>query len=397
MMFWSEEMESVWKRLEELFGKLIVRIVDFQNDWDRCDPIWRFCWQTRKGKWYEAKISHYNGVYFFVNCGERWYEDSWIWEVKPGEFCREYDSGAHERHPWPRVEDLEDMLAWLDRVEKDWMSVYRKVEKEWPNRRRNGSVSRAVVERYVKDFPRQGELAGKEIVEKFCAIVEGKYYEVQGKASARFYREEMTAGDYLDLVGIGLEATRDANRRKDGKMTGADYYSMNGYNMSSGTILEVPRDSPEEFRKWIKEEEPYGWHDGGHQFWIGPGRIHLSVGLRKPEWAKKEMYEIHLSAWFAWTAYNLARMAVAFYERGIHVRLRDSEAIRKALLAEDTLAIVEDEGDTRYAGHNGEFETIRLSEIGSRYATIKDFVTWKRQPILRPRVYNYNPIITERL
>lgn len=207
----------------------------------------------------------------------------------------------------------------------------------------------------------------------------------------------MTAGDYLDLVGIGLEATRDANRRKDGKMTGADYYSMNGYNMSSGTILEVPRDSPEEFRKWIKEEEPYGWHDGGHQFWIGPGRIHLSVGLRKPEWAKKEMYEIHLSAWFAWTAYNLARMAVAFYERGIHVRLRDSEAIRKALLAEDTLAIVEDEGDTRYAGHNGEFETIRLSEIGSRYATIKDFVTWKRQPILRPRVYNYNPIITERL
>lgn len=186
MMFWSEEMESVWKRLEELFGKLIVRIVDFQNDWDRCDPIWRFCWQTRKGKWYEAKISHYNGVYFFVNCGERWYEDSWIWEVKPGEFCREYDSGAHERHPWPRVEDLEDMLAWLDRVEKDWMSVYRKVEKEWPNRRRNGSVSRAVVERYVKDFPRQGELAGKEIVEKFCAIVEGKYYEVQGRRRRGF-------------------------------------------------------------------------------------------------------------------------------------------------------------------------------------------------------------------
>ena len=45
--------------------------------------------------------------------------------------------------------------------------------------------------------------------------------------------------------------------------------------MPYGTILKVPRDSPEEFWKWIKEKEPYGWHDGGHQFWIGPGRIHL--------------------------------------------------------------------------------------------------------------------------
>ena len=89
-------------------------------------------------------------------------------------------------------------------------------------------------------------------------------------------------------------------------------------------------------------------------------------------------------------------MAVAYYERGIHVDLYDYEEIRKALLAEDELAIVHRGGDIRYAGHNGAFESIFLSDIGSRYATLKEFVRWNRLPILRPREYGYNPIFKER-
>ena len=87
----------------------------------------------------------------------------------------------------------------------------------------------------------------------------------------------------------------------------------------------------------------------------------------------------------------------AFYERGIHVALYDYENIRKALLAEDELAIVESGGDTRYAGHHGAFESIFLSDIGSRYTLLKDFVRWNRLPILRPREYLYNPIVKDRL
>ena len=69
MMLFDEEAKVLLKQLEKLFKKLVVRIVDFQNDWDRCDPIWRFCWQNRKGKWFETRISYYNGVYFIVNWG----------------------------------------------------------------------------------------------------------------------------------------------------------------------------------------------------------------------------------------------------------------------------------------------------------------------------------------
>ena len=396
MMWFNDEAEAYRKRLEKLFKRLVARIVDFQNDWDRCDPIWRFCWQDRRSKWYKVQLSHYNDVYFVVNFGESWYRDSWIWEVKPGEFCREHDNGSHNHHPWPRVEQLEDMLNWLDLVGKDWLGVYRKVEKEWPNERRNGFVPRAIVHRYVPKFPRQDKLAGEETVRKFCEIVESKYYSPYRDGEKRFYRKEMTAGDYLELVRIGLDATVDAERLRDKPMTGEDYYRMNSYNRSFGSILDVPRDSPEEFRKWIKEEEPYGWHDGGHQFWIGPGRIHLSVHLKKTDRGKEELYNVALSACFSWTAYNLARMAVAYYERGIHVDLYDYEEIRKALLAEDELAIVHRGGDIRYAGHNGAFESIFLSDIGSRYATLKEFVRWNRLPILRPREHGYNPIFKER-
>ena len=103
-----------------------------------------------------------------------------------------------------------------------------------------------------------------------------------------------------------------------------------------------------------------------------------------------------LSARFAWTAYNLARMAVAFHDRGIDVYLYDYENIREALLAEDDLAIVERGGDTRYAGHNGAFESIWLSDIGSRYVALKEFVRWNPLPMLRPREHRYNPIIEEK-
>jgi len=396
-MWMDDEAKAYVKRLEKMFGKLITRIVDFQNDWDRCDPIWRFCWKDRGRKWYEAKISYYEGVYYFINFGESWYDDSWIWEVKPGEFCKEYDRGAHERHPWPQVEQLEDLLKWLDRVERDWMSVCRMVEKEWPNDRRDGFVPRAVVYRYVPNFARQDKLAGEKTVRKFCEIVEGKYYSPRYDEEKRFYRKEMTAGEYLELIRVGLEATVDARRLKGRAMTGEDYYKMNSYNGSSGTILKVPRNSPKEFRRWIDGKFPDCSHDGGHQFWVGPGRIHLSVDRDKPCGENEEMYKVSLSACFSWTAYNLARMAVAFYEHGDHVDLCDYEAIRKALLAEDDLAIVEQGGDTRYAGHNGAFESIWLSEIGSRYANIRDFVRWNPLPMLRPREHHYNPIFTERL
>lgn len=393
-MIWLNDKAKAYLKVQERhFEKLVARIVDFQNDWDGCDPVWRFCWQDRKRKWYKTCISYYNGVYFVANTGDSRYRNSWVWEIKPNEFCREYDDGSREHHPWPEVGQLEDMSGWLDLIEKDWLLVWRKVEKEWPKDRRSGFVPRAVVHRYVPKFPRQGELAGEETVRKFCEIVESKYYSPYRDKEPEAYLKDMTAGDYLELVRIGLEATVDALRDPDRPMSGADYYSKNAYNFSSGTILDVPRDSSEEFRKWLKEEEPYGWHDGGHQFWIGPGRIHLGVHLEKPHGSKAEVYKVSLCANFAWTAYNLARMAVAYHERGIYVDLHDYEEIRKVLLAEDELAIVEHGGDTRYAGHNGAYESIWLSDIGSRYASLKDFVRWNRLPMLRPREYKYNPIV----
>ena len=99
MIWFGEEAEALLKQLEKLFKRIVVRIVAFQNDWDHCDPIWRFCWQNRRGKWHETQVSYCNGVYFVVNWGESRYRDSWIWEIRPGEFCREYDNGAHDHHP----------------------------------------------------------------------------------------------------------------------------------------------------------------------------------------------------------------------------------------------------------------------------------------------------------
>ena len=105
-MWFGEETEVLLKQLETSFNRLVERIVDFQNDWDRYDPIWRFCWQDRHRRWQETQISYYNGVFFMANWGEDRYRDFWMWEIKLGEFCREHDNGSHDHHPLPRVEHL---------------------------------------------------------------------------------------------------------------------------------------------------------------------------------------------------------------------------------------------------------------------------------------------------
>ena len=83
MIWFGEEAEALRKQLEKLFKRIVVRIVAFQNDWDRCDPIWRFCWQNQRGKWYETQISYYNGVYFVVNWGESRYRISGYGKSSP--------------------------------------------------------------------------------------------------------------------------------------------------------------------------------------------------------------------------------------------------------------------------------------------------------------------------
>jgi hypothetical protein len=156
-----------------------------------------------------------------------------------------------------------------------------------------------------------------------------------------------------------------------------------------GTILKMPRNSPEEFRKWIKEEEPYGWHDGGHQFWIGPGHIHLYASLDEDRRAKKERYKLSFTACFASTAFNLVKMAVAFHKAGKHVYLHGAKALRDVMLACDELEIVSEGSDTRYSGGGKHFEKIELNELGSRFVNVRDFVKWNPLPILRPRVLGY--------
>lgn len=62
MIWFGEEAEALLKQFEKLFKRIVVRIVAFQNDWDRCDPIWRFCWQNRRGRWYETRYAGHNGA-----------------------------------------------------------------------------------------------------------------------------------------------------------------------------------------------------------------------------------------------------------------------------------------------------------------------------------------------
>ena len=384
--FISEEERAAYAKIEAPMLRLIARIGDFQHSFDGWDPVWTVLFQDRRKRWNSLHVSYYNGNYFITCHVLDMWRQYWQWKVRIGEFCKPDENAICLHNDWPEVSTIEDALAWLDEVERDWIGMYRRLECDWPKRFREGRVARMFVERYVPQFPKQRELAGDEAVKYFCELVESHYYA--NEDDERFFIDEMTAGDYLELCRIGLSALDD---KKDERhpLSGAEYYSRNSYNGSSGTILKVPRDSPEEFWKWIKEKEPYGWHDGGHQFWIGPGRIHLYASLEEDRRAKKERYKLSFTACFASTAFNLVKMAVAFHKAGKHVYLYEARALRDVMLACDELEIVPEGSDTRYSGGGKHFEKIELYELGSRFVNVRDFVKWNPLPILRPRALGY--------
>ena len=384
--FISEEERAAYAKIEAPMLRLIARIGDFQHSFDGWDPVWTVHFQDRRKRWNSLHVSYYNGNYF-ISCHvlDMW-RQYWQWKVRLGEFCKLDENAICFHNDWPEASTIEDALAWLDEVERDWVGMYRRLECDWPKRFREGRIARMFVERYVPQFPKQSEHAGDEVVKYFCELVERHYYA--NEDDERFFVDKMTAGEYLELCRIGLSALDD---KKDARhpLSGAEYYSRNSYNGSMGTILKIPRTSPEEFRKWIKEEDPYGWHDGGHQFWIGPGRIHLYASLDEDRRAKKEHYKLSFTACFASTAFNLVKMAVAFHKAGKHVYLHGAKALRDVMLACDELEIVPEGSDTRYSGGGKHFEKIELNELGSRFVNVRDFVKWNPLPILRPRVLGY--------
>ncbi len=384
--YYSEEERVAYAKVETSMQRLITRVGDFQHSFDGWDPVWTILFQDRRKRWNVLHVSYYNGDYF-ISCRilDMW-RQCWQWKLRPGEYCKPDENSFVLHNDWPDTTTIEDALNWLDDVERDWVGMYRRLERDWPKRFREGRVARALVERYVPQFPKQRELAGDQAVKYFCELVEKHYYARED--DERFFVDEMTAGDYLELCRIGLSAIDD---KKDARhpISGPEYYARNSYNGSLGSILKLPPDSPQEFKKWIKEEEPYGWHDGGHQFWIGPGRIHLYASLDKGEKPKRERYRLSFTACFAWTAYNLVKMAVAFHKAGKHVYLHEAKTLRDVMLACDELKIVSEGSDTRYSSGGKQFEKIELYELGSRFVNLRDHVIWEPLPILRPRVLGY--------
>ena len=384
--YYSEEERVAYAKVETSMQRLITRVGDFQHSFDGWDPVWTILFQDRRKRWNVLHVSYYNGDYF-ISCRilDKW-RQCWQWKLRPGEYCKPDENSFVLHNDWPDTTTIEDALNWLDDVERDWVGMCRRLERDWPKRFREGRVARALVERYVPQFPKQRELAGDQAVKYFCELVEKHYYARED--DERFFVDEMTAGDYLELCRIGLSAIDD---KKDARhpISGPEYYARNSYNGSLGSILKLPPDSPQEFKKWIKEEEPYGWHDGGHQFWIGPGRIHLYASLEKGEKPKRERYRLSFTACFAWTAFNLVKMAVAFHKAGKHVYLHEARTLRDVMLACDELKIVSEGSDTRYSSGGKQFEKIELYELGSRFVNLRDHVIWEPLPILRPRVLGY--------
>jgi hypothetical protein len=103
----------------------IQRLHTFEHEFDG-DPRWELVFSNGRRKWFYLVVSYYNGIYYIAeHIGG---EPASIQVDEHGEMAENarYGAAYSGETNWPALFSL--ALAYLDRVEKDWVGEYRQRE-----------------------------------------------------------------------------------------------------------------------------------------------------------------------------------------------------------------------------------------------------------------------------
>ncbi len=210
-MTYEEEMEAQKKK----FFALAKRLDSLWNGFSGPDPKWDIPYPVRsaKGRWGRCYACRYkettgfgfsNGLRATVDTGENTFDIdmSDVW------FNRK-----------SALESADDVIAWLDVVEKDPIRANKRIAQEYPNDERKGIVPRSVVERYVPGYS-IGKALGKAKAKAFSEIFDTGYFNREENA----YQENMTANMFFEYCRIAYIASEEKDDHLDKSLSGRDMY-----------------------------------------------------------------------------------------------------------------------------------------------------------------------------
>jgi len=388
-MTYQEEIDLQKKK----FFALAKRLDSFWNGFSGPDPKWDILYpvQSAKGRWGRCYACRYKKTTGFG------FSNDLRATVDTGENTFDLDLS----HIWfnrrAALESADDVLAWLDVVEKDPAKANRRIVTEYPNDERKGVVPRNIVERYVAGYS-IGKALGKAKSKAFSDIFDTGYFWDEENS----YVENMTANMFFEYCRIAYIASEEKDDHLDKSLSGRemyDKYSDGRY----GALLDIDPDSPDEFLAWLDGKVPCDKHGGDHPWEIkrGGNTTHIDLYVHRPshyDWytdgEKKEKMsrtvKVGLRGHHIGRIVETVKMFLAIKKAGLPIWMSDAQSVRDRILGLDWIGIIP-ESDSLHRGWQefpGDFhvaDVMHFSRFGRHRRYVLPFVSWKPLPVILPR------------
>ena len=199
----------------------------------------------------------------------------------------------------------------------------------------------------------------------------------------------MTANDYFEYCKIGYLACLEKNESLDANLSGREMYQRYADGRDEG-LLEIDPDSAQEFADWIDHKHPKR-ERGGHPFEIkrGGNTTHIDLYVSRPHYQNDTSFEITLSGASIGRLKETILMFLAIHKAGLPISISNPEGIRKRILAQDNIGIIEEynslhRGWQEFDENEDVRDVMHLSDFGRYKRRLLPFITWEPLPILKP-------------
>ena len=372
---------SVYSPLTDNPAKTFIqRLRAFEYKFDG-DPRWELIFSNGKRKWFCLVVSYYQGVYYI---SEHIGGPNSIQIDEHGELVtknKHHVSAYSDETKWPAIFSL--ALAYLDKVEKDWVSEYRQLVMKFPYKYRQGLIHSKLARHYSEDIRRIDEELGAENLQKFVFMFENRKINPfhDGKV------KDLTAARYFECCKVAYLHSHLDLDEKTKQLPGIELYRLFADGRDEG-LTEIDQNSVSEFRDWMEGKHPKR-QPGGHPWEIlrGGNTTHISLYVSKDRFGPENSYEIRLQGNSISRIAETLKIYLGLIDNQLTVAIDNPEKIRKRLLGQDSIGIVPEYLSLHRAQNlfNGRVDDVmHLYHFGKAWKEIRKLASWEELPCLRP-------------
>lgn len=365
---------------DQLLFSFMEELQAFHYSVSSLDRIWEVLFPSRDDTWHHLKIVNYLESYVLVdiagNAGALEFQE-------PGGIRPVQGFEESRLDLWGEL--IGSARAWLKLVRKDWIATNKRVQQEFPLELRQGTVPHSLIRASFPAIYRLDADLGPVKTQKIIALIEDGYLW----KSEHTERKSLTANEYFNYCRIAYIAARRDDELFDENLSGRELYRMFADGRDDG-LLQIDGDSSEEFSDWIDHRHPLRC-TGGHPWEIkrGGNTTHISLVVYRPTYSKNERFVVELHGESLGRMAETLRMFLAIHEAGLPILIANAEAVRKRLLAQDTVGIIPiyvsyHRANQRFRKDQDVFEVMHYKDIGRYKRRVTPFITWEALPLLRP-------------